>query len=171
MSSNHQRSVFAGLGFALCYTPAIIMVGCYFRERRALAYGIGLSGSGIGTFVLAPLVQLLIDLYSWRGALLVLSAFVANLCVCGALLRPITVLDFKEEEESGEEKTTGKIRKQLLALQDRLSMLFLLIMRHVRHLFPSCGWMLIKIKPQSEAQNVFFIRRSSCHRSHIIPGC
>lgn len=111
MSLNHQCSVFAGVGFALCYTPAIVMVGCYFRERTALAYGIGLSGSGIGTFVLAPVVQLLIDLYSWRGALLVLSAFVANLCVCGALLRPITVLDFKEEEETGEEKTTGKIRK------------------------------------------------------------
>lgn len=83
------------------------MVGRYFCERTALAYGIGLSGSGIGTFVLAPLVQLLIDLYSWRGALLVLSAFVANLCVCGALLRPITTLHFKEES-SGEEKTTGK---------------------------------------------------------------
>lgn len=109
--SIHQCSVFAGLGFALCYTPAIVMVGCYNRERTALAYGIGLSGGGIGTFVLAPLVQLLIDLYSWRGALLVLSAFVANLCVCGALLRPITVLDFKEEEETDEEKTSGKIGK------------------------------------------------------------
>lgn len=101
--------VCAGLGFALCYTPAIVMVGCYFRQRTALAYGIGLSGSGIGTFVLAPVVQLLIDLYSWRGALLVLSAFVANLCVCGALLRPITLQDLKEEEESGEAKTSGKI--------------------------------------------------------------
>lgn len=87
------------------------MIGCYFRKRTALAYGIGLSGSGIGTFVLAPVVQLLIDLYSWRGALLVLSAFIANLCVCGALLRPITLQNFKEEEESGEEKTTGKIHK------------------------------------------------------------
>lgn len=87
------------------------MVGCYFREHTALAYGIGLSGSGIGTFVLAPLVQLLIDLYSWRGALLVLSAFVANLCVCGALLRPIARQDFNEKEEPGEEKMAGKIYK------------------------------------------------------------
>lgn len=109
MLSNQTCPVCAGLGFALCYTPAIFMVGCYFRTRTALAYGIGLSGSGIGTFVLAPVVQLLIDLYSWRGALLVLSAFVANLCVCGALLRPITPQNFKEEEESGEEKTAGKI--------------------------------------------------------------
>ncbi|XP_013878784.1 monocarboxylate transporter 12-B [Austrofundulus limnaeus] len=90
-----SMGVLTGLGFALCYTPAIAMVSCYFRRRKALAYGIAMSGSGIGTFVLAPAVQLLIDLLSWRGALLVLSAFVANLCVCGALLRPNT----KQEEE------------------------------------------------------------------------
>lgn len=75
------------------------MVGCYFHRRKALAYGIAMSGSGIGTFVLAPAVQLLIELYSWRGALLVLSAFVANLCVCGALLQPITLQEDEEETE------------------------------------------------------------------------
>ncbi|XP_038159137.1 monocarboxylate transporter 12-B isoform X1 [Cyprinodon tularosa] len=98
-----SMGVLTGLGFALCYTPAIALVGCYFQRRRALAYGIAMSGSGIGTFVLAPVVQLLIDLYTWRGALLVLSALVANLCVCGALLRPITV-------QKGEEVETGDVR-------------------------------------------------------------
>ncbi|XP_024119156.1 monocarboxylate transporter 12-B [Oryzias melastigma] len=89
-----------GLGFALCYTPAIALVGCYFQQRKALAYGIAMSGSGIGTFVLAPVLQLLIELYSWRGALLILSAVVANLCVCGALMRPIVVQEQTEGEES-----------------------------------------------------------------------
>lgn len=72
-----------------------------------MAYGIAMSGSGIGTFVLAPAVQLLIDLYSWRGALLVLSAFVANLCVCGALLRPIAVQE-EEMEDRGAETCVKK---------------------------------------------------------------
>ncbi|XP_035517108.1 monocarboxylate transporter 12-B [Morone saxatilis] len=101
-----NMGVLTGLGFALCYTPAIAMVGCYFQRRKALAYGIAMSGSGIGTFVLAPLVQLLIEVYSWRGALLVLSAFVANLCVCGALLRPIPLQQDEDEakEEDGDEK-------------------------------------------------------------------
>lgn len=100
-----------GLGFALCYTPAIAMVGCYFQQRKALAYGIAMSGSGIGTFVLAPAVQELIELYSWRGALLVLSAVVGNLCVCGALLRPITLLEnegMEEEVESSQEEKHGE---------------------------------------------------------------
>lgn len=105
--------VVSGLGFALCYTPAIVMVGCYFHERKALAYGIAMSGSGIGTFVLAPVVQLLIELYSWRGALLVLSAFVANLCVCGALLRPVTIREVEEETQpAGEEKHGGYTRTE-----------------------------------------------------------
>ncbi|XP_062271278.1 monocarboxylate transporter 12-B-like [Scomber scombrus] len=101
-----SMGILTGLGFALCYTPAIAMVGCYFHRRKALAYGIAMSGSGIGTFVLAPVVQLLIELYSWRGALLVLSAFVGNLCVCGALLRPITA----REEEGEEGPLTGEER-------------------------------------------------------------
>ncbi|XP_038151656.1 monocarboxylate transporter 12-B-like [Cyprinodon tularosa] len=81
--------VITGLGFALSYTPAIAMVGRYFNERKALAYGIALSGSGIGTFLLAPAVQLLIEHYSWRGALLILGGFVSNLCICAALMRPL----------------------------------------------------------------------------------
>uniref|UniRef100_A0A667ZMA5 Monocarboxylate transporter 12 n=1 Tax=Myripristis murdjan TaxID=586833 RepID=A0A667ZMA5_9TELE len=81
--------ILTGLGFALSYTPAIAMVGKYFNERKALAYGIAMSGTGIGTFILAPAVQLLIEYYSWRGALLILGGFVSNLCVCGALMRPL----------------------------------------------------------------------------------
>ncbi|KAM7408397.1 hypothetical protein PAMA_002222 [Pampus argenteus] len=81
--------ILTGLGFALSYTPSVAMVGRYFNERKALAYGIALSGSGIGTFILAPAVQLLIEHYSWRGALLILGGFISNLCVCGALMRPL----------------------------------------------------------------------------------
>uniref|UniRef100_A0A6J0UDT2 Monocarboxylate transporter 12 n=1 Tax=Pogona vitticeps TaxID=103695 RepID=A0A6J0UDT2_9SAUR len=97
--------VLTGLGFALSYSPAIAMVGNYFNKRKALAYGIAMSGSGIGTFILAPVVQLLIEQFSWRGALLILGGFVLNLCVCGALMRPIAgkenpknMLEFPEQE-------------------------------------------------------------------------
>lgn len=76
------------------------MVGKYFSRRKALAYGIAMSGSGIGTFILAPVVQLLIEQFSWRGALLILGGFVLNLCVCGALMRPITL----KEDHSNPEK-------------------------------------------------------------------
>nr|XP_015818006.2 monocarboxylate transporter 12-B isoform X1 [Nothobranchius furzeri] len=120
-----SMGIITGLGFALCYTPAIALVGCYFRRRRALAYGIAMSGSGIGTFVLAPAVQLLISLCSWRGALLILSGFVANLCVCGALLRPITVQEEEETEDirgdSCDEKLRCDVSSQDIELSEKLT--------------------------------------------------
>ncbi|XP_004632131.1 monocarboxylate transporter 12 [Octodon degus] len=101
--------VLTGLGFALCYSPAIAMVGKYFSRRKALAYGIAMSGSGIGTFVLAPVVQLLIEEFSWQGALLILGGFVLNLCVCGALMRPITL---KEDHSSPEQNRVCQTQKE-----------------------------------------------------------
>ncbi|KAJ7324167.1 hypothetical protein JRQ81_017187 [Phrynocephalus forsythii] len=102
-------TMLCGLGFALSYSPAIAMVGNYFNKRKALAYGIAMSGSGIGTFILAPVVQLLIEQFSWRGALLILGGFVLNLCVCGALMRPVAgkenrknMLEFPEQESGPE---------------------------------------------------------------------
>ncbi|XP_053489826.1 monocarboxylate transporter 12-B [Ictalurus furcatus] len=90
--------ILTGLGFALSYTPAVAMVGTYFNERKALAYGIAMSGRGIGMFILPPLVQHLIDLYSWRGALLTLGGLVSNLCVCGSLMRPLVGQSIGEKE-------------------------------------------------------------------------
>nr|KAF6425719.1 solute carrier family 16 member 12 [Molossus molossus] len=101
--------VLTGLGFALCYSPAIAMVGKYFSRRKALAYGIAMSGSGIGTFILAPAVQLLIEQFSWRGALLILGGFVLNLCVCGALMRPITL---REDRTAPEQNHVCRPQKQ-----------------------------------------------------------
>lgn len=104
-----ELSLSPGLGFALCYSPAIAMVGKYFNRRKALAYGISMSGSGIGIFILAPVVQLLIEQFSWRGALLILGGFVLNLCVCGALMRPITL---KEDRSTPEQNHVCRTQTQ-----------------------------------------------------------
>ncbi|XP_062375796.1 monocarboxylate transporter 12-B-like [Sardina pilchardus] len=91
--------IVTGMGFALSYTPAVAMVGMYFSKKKALAYGLAMSGSGIGTFVLAPVVQLLIERYSWRGALLILGGLVSHLCVCAALLKPVEEQEHRRADE------------------------------------------------------------------------
>ena len=54
----------------LIYVPAVITTGFYFEKWRALATGISVCGSGIGTFILAPLSAELIEHYGWKGTLL-----------------------------------------------------------------------------------------------------
>ncbi|XP_068169775.1 monocarboxylate transporter 2 [Antennarius striatus] len=91
-----------GFGLALTWTPTMSILGLYFDKRRPFANALASAGEDIFTLVLTPLFQLLIDSYSWRGALLILGGLQLNLCVCGILLRPINVTrDVNCEMEDG----------------------------------------------------------------------
>lgn len=41
--------IVGGVGFGLIFLPAVVIVGQYFSNKRALATGIAVCGSGIGT--------------------------------------------------------------------------------------------------------------------------
>lgn len=83
--------IIVGFGFGLIYVPAIVSVGYYFEKKRSLAIGIAVCGSGIGTFILSPINRILVENYSYSGAFLIKSALCLNLCVCGSLMRPVSV--------------------------------------------------------------------------------
>lgn len=57
----------------MIYMPAVLTVGFYFERWRALATGLALCGSGVGTFVFAPLTQKLIDNFGWRLTIVILA--------------------------------------------------------------------------------------------------
>lgn len=80
----------SGVGLAMVYTPAVVIVAFYFEKKRALATGLSVAGSGIGTLAFAPLVEILTAKYGWRGTILILSGVMLNTCVCGALFRPLS---------------------------------------------------------------------------------
>uniref|UniRef100_A0A8D2JDY1 Solute carrier family 16 member 4 n=1 Tax=Varanus komodoensis TaxID=61221 RepID=A0A8D2JDY1_VARKO len=85
----------AGLGFACLYQVAAVMTVKYFKKRLALANAIGRSGMGLSV-ALAPLVQFLIEVYSWKGALLLYSGMMLNLVPSSMLLRPVNVKKRKD---------------------------------------------------------------------------
>lgn len=77
-----------GLGWGLVFTPMLATVMAHFTRRRTLALGISLSSVGLSSFAFNPFFQLLVDKYSWRGAILILGGLSLNLVPCGALIRP-----------------------------------------------------------------------------------
>ncbi|XP_034248807.1 uncharacterized protein LOC117649820 isoform X2 [Thrips palmi] len=81
--------VIAGFGLSLCYVAAVVIVAYYFDSKRSLATGLSVCGSGIGTFVFAPLTQILLVEYGWRGTVLILAGLLLNLCVCGVLMKDL----------------------------------------------------------------------------------
>ena len=78
--------VVGGIGFGLIYLPAIVSVGYYFEKKRAFATGIAVCGSGFGTFVFAPIANLLLENFDWKGANLILAGHIFNCAVSAFFL-------------------------------------------------------------------------------------
>ncbi|XP_062588832.1 monocarboxylate transporter 12-like [Saccostrea cucullata] len=102
--------VLSGLGFGLMYLPAIVSVSHYFEKKRSFATGIAVCGSGLGTFIFAPVSKLLVDEYTWKGAVLIEAGIILNCILCGALFRPLVVSHNDADNNYDAEK--GKLEEK-----------------------------------------------------------
>jgi len=84
-------SVITGLGFGLMYLPSVVIVSKHFLVRRSLATGIVLCAAGVGTFVVAPLAQLMLEQWGWRGSMQGLAVLCLACVLCGAVMSPGTI--------------------------------------------------------------------------------
>ncbi|OAD51996.1 Monocarboxylate transporter 12 [Eufriesea mexicana] len=107
--------VLAGFGLSLCFVAAVVIVAYYFDKKRSFATGLSVCGSGIGTFIFAPVTQYLLDEYGWRGSTLILAGLFLNLAVCGCLMRDLewTTIRAKaktEERRKNREKKRTRVQ-------------------------------------------------------------
>jgi len=75
-----------GFGFGAMYLPSVVGVAPFFTENRALAIGICLCGSGVGTFGLAPVSNFILLRHGWRWVMRMFSGLCLLCTFCGALM-------------------------------------------------------------------------------------
>src|SRR5262249_39597986 len=79
--------VLVGQGLNLIgFVPHLTHISLWFHQRRGLASGLVLSGASMGTLILVPGVQYLVNGYGWR-----LTYTVLGLLVLGVLI-PLNAL-------------------------------------------------------------------------------
>ena len=100
--------VIAGCGLSLCYVASIIIVAYYFDRRRSFATGISVCGSGVGTFLFAPIANHLISVSTWQTSNLIFGAICLLCILCGATMRPLQL----EVEQAVEEERKDLVRTQ-----------------------------------------------------------
>lgn len=71
----------------LGYT-ANIVPSYYFNKRRALASGLTMAGSSIGTFIMSPVMAMAMEEYGWRSSCFIQAAIVVQLMVFPAYIWP-----------------------------------------------------------------------------------
>lgn len=91
--------VIGGIGFGMIYLPAIVVVGFYFESKRAMATGISVAGSGVGTFIMPIICQYAIANFGWEKTLWILAAFNFICVLFGFLYRPLPMIDLNELRE------------------------------------------------------------------------
>ena len=81
-------SVFiTGVGYSLCYITTSVVIQSHFDVNRALATGCALMGCSIGNVIAPSLITYLIEIYGWRGSMLIMAAILAHIIAFGALIK------------------------------------------------------------------------------------
>ncbi len=107
------------MGEGLIAIPSAVLVQQYFTKHRALAVALSSQGFSMGTTITGPLSRLLIDVYAWRGAMLLSACVAIQGFVCAAAMRPVPqkiVSSFNATPTNTEGVTLqGKLPKSSLA--------------------------------------------------------
>ncbi|XP_070552838.1 monocarboxylate transporter 12-like [Ptychodera flava] len=98
-------SILFGSGAALVYVSSMPIIADYFTDRYALANGITWVGGGLGTMIVPPLVEALIQVYGWHGTFLIISGLCANNFVCALIMKPVTKTAIKQDKEPSEKQS------------------------------------------------------------------
>ncbi|CAF1578289.1 unnamed protein product [Adineta steineri] len=110
--------VIGGLGLGLIYLPAIVSVGYYFEQKRSLAMGIAVCGSGLGTLVFPVVMERIIGKPWFLGFVngLKIEAAIIVICVIfGALMVPLP----QESSEIRRRALKERAKAKRLALQSK----------------------------------------------------
>lgn len=96
----------SGFGISLLQVSSIVSVAYYFEKRRSLATGLSVCGTGMGTLVFAPLVDLILKSYHWQMTMMILGGVFMTIIFFALLIRDLD-LDFDSDSEDDSSSSSG----------------------------------------------------------------
>ena len=87
------------------YVTSMVTVQHYFDSKRAMATGIAVSGSGVGTLVFGIVTMRLINSVEWRWTLRIQAVLILIGALCGVMYRPLPD-EYADLESSNQEEQT-----------------------------------------------------------------
>jgi len=74
------------MGVSVIYVTATVIATHYFDKRRSIALGIVTAGQGLGTMILGPSIQALVDVLDWRNTFRVFAGILGVTSLTGCFL-------------------------------------------------------------------------------------
>ena len=89
--------VVSGIGIGLIMLPVSVACNYYFDKKRALATGISKTGVSIGSFVLPPLADYLLETYGWKEVIYCFAGLAFTSGIFGSYVRPLELVEVKKD--------------------------------------------------------------------------
>ena len=122
--------IIGGFGAGMIYLTSIIIVGYYFESKRALATGIAVCGTGVGSIIVPPLSNHIFTHFdSLTSVIMLFGGMFLSCIIFGCLMKPLDVeksekgkktpMDTKQEKdiksnEVSDEKFNGTLLKNTI---------------------------------------------------------
>ncbi|CAJ0947247.1 unnamed protein product, partial [Mesorhabditis belari] len=108
--------IVTGFGLCFCYNSGIVIVTYYFEKKRALATALAVCGSGAGTFIFPPLIELVLTKGGFWSTIVCYGFFFMLLIILGIVMK-----DVEWPNETQEYKKKKFLRKLDKMKEDRES--------------------------------------------------
>ncbi|OWF41473.1 Monocarboxylate transporter 12 [Mizuhopecten yessoensis] len=95
-----------GIGTGLTYAASVVILGFNFRQNRNIACGIAVSGAGVGTLVLTPVIEAAREEYGNSGFFFIIAGIAFHQAFFGFLFFPSELES--EQKESRHRNTISK---------------------------------------------------------------
>ncbi|KAL3853196.1 hypothetical protein ACJMK2_016757 [Sinanodonta woodiana] len=110
--------IISGAGCGLMMLPTIVAVSQSFSKRKAIAMGIAVCGSSVGTFVLSPITEMLLDTYGWKGTMLIEAGIILNCIVGASMYKTPSVVNenVRQKVKSDSQEEEALLKQQMSTL-------------------------------------------------------
>ncbi|XP_076243913.1 monocarboxylate transporter 12-like [Calliopsis andreniformis] len=98
-------SILGGLGTGLALASSFVALNTFFDKKRGQAVGFSMAGTTLAMMLVPQFVHLLLNLYGFRGAMLIIGGGALHSIVGACLLRPLDVQDTVTVQKKQEKPT------------------------------------------------------------------
>ncbi|XP_061195728.1 uncharacterized protein LOC133203949 isoform X2 [Saccostrea echinata] len=113
-------SVLYGIGTCMSVSPTMTIAPKFFDKHMTLAVGLMTAGSSIGTLIMAPVSQTLIDAIGWRNTFRCFSGTCLFSAICCCLIRPLPSSEQETPLESIKQSPARKLMQELKLWKNRV---------------------------------------------------
>ena len=94
--------IIGGFGAGMIYLTSIIIVGYYFESKRALATGIAVCGTGVGSIIVPPLSNHIFTHFdSLTSVIMLFGGMFLSCIIFGCLMKPLDIDKMPYQSEKG----------------------------------------------------------------------